>query len=724
MEIFSGLQPEQPKSSDETAPTAEEILPSSHPFDTKEMSEAEQKRYYAVSSIISTIEAAYGRARDARRPHEARWLEAMYAWRGEYTPEEKAAIQVAKERNGGASEVYIKITKTKATAALGQIQEILFSGGKFPIGIEATPEPTGVAKEVFVVPEAAPIPEDIYGYAGDGKTINPGDTSKTLLGGLMDKYKTMLNGKKLIQGPSPDSKQFPQINPAEEAAANMERTILDQFEEGNLRREIRYASWECAVLGTGCIKGPLTYSHTIHNWKKENGEIVYDPKVHDIPRSFFVSIWNLYPDPDAQKQEQLSYVIEKHLYNRQQVSELKKFSMFDRDAIDRILLTQPHREMESWENEIRDTNDTVNDSRYELLEYWGYLEKEHIENLKPELKEKLASLVDQAQVNVWICRGEILRLVINPFVPARIPYHFVPYEEHEYQLWGISIPENMKDPQMLMNGHTRMMIDNLRLAGNVILEVNEQALVPGQGNDLYPGRVFRKQMGNGTSALNAVQIPNVAPAHMQAFDKARQLADEVTGQPSYAYGQSGVTSTTRTAMGMSMLMSAAAGNIKQVVKNFDEYLLRPLGEAYFAWNMQFNEKAEIRGDLKIIAKGTAALMQKEVQSQRLLQFLQIVSGNQLLTPFANMDYILREIAKALDLDPDKTVNDPKMAKLIADIIGAMNNQPQNGANQLPQEGNQAPSPEGNMNVSDTSGGGGSQAGVGMAPQPQNPGFTG
>ena len=73
------------------------------------------------------------------------------------------------------------------------------------------------------------------------------------------------------------------------------------------------------------------------------------------------------------------------------------------------------------------------------------------------------------------------------------------------------------------------------------------------------------------------------------FDKFRQLADEQTGIPSYSHGQTGVQSMTRTASGMSMLLGAASLNIKTVIKNLDDFLLKPLGEAYFQWNMQFLE---------------------------------------------------------------------------------------------------------------------------------------
>ena len=58
----------------------------------------------------------------------------------------------------------------------------------------------------------------------------------------------------------------------------------------------------------------------------------------------------------------------------------------------------------------------------------------------------------------------------------------------------------------------------------------------------------------------------------------------------------------RTASGISMLMSAANGSIRNVVKNIDDYLLAPLGKAFFGFNMQFDFDKEIKGDLEIKAQ--------------------------------------------------------------------------------------------------------------------------
>jgi len=92
-----------------------------------------------------------------------------------------------------------------------------------------------------------------------------------------------------------------------------------------------------------------------------------------------------------------------------------------------------------------------------------------------------------------------------------------------------------------------------------------------------------------------------------------------------------------------MLMNAASINIKTVIKNMDDYLLRPIGEAFFSFNMQFDPDPDIVGDLEVNARGTESLMANEVRSQRLLQFLQVVQ-NPTLAPFAKLPYIVREIA--------------------------------------------------------------------------------
>jgi len=337
---------------------------------------------------------------------------------------------------------------------------------------------------------------------------------------------------------------------------------------------------------------------------------------------------------------------------------------------------------------------------------------------------------DQVQVNVWICGTQIIRCVLNPFTPARIPFQTFPFEINPYQIWGVGVAENMEDAQLLMNGHVRMAIDNLALAGNLVFDVDEASLVPGQNMDIFPGKIFRRQSGVTGTAINGLKFPNTAGENIQMYQISRQLADEETGIPSIMHGQTGVTGTGRTAAGLSMLMGSAGLAMKTVIKNIDDNLLKPLGEAYFQWNMQFNEKVEdIEGDLEIKPRGVAAVMQKEVRSQRLTALLQTVA-NPMLAPFIKIPNLMKELAISQDIDPDSLVNDQNEAQIYAQMLQGMmqNAQQAASADAGPAAQQQGMAPNGGVpqgvQGNDDSGRGNGTIGVGTAPSAGEAGFSG
>ncbi|HJM95368.1 MAG TPA: hypothetical protein QF698_04785, partial [Candidatus Marinimicrobia bacterium] len=417
-------------------------------------------------------------------------------------------------------------------------------------------------------------------------------------------------------------------------------------------------------------------------------------------------------------------VIQRHVYKRAHVRDSIHRPFFREEAIRESLNMGASYQARGYESSLQDreSTDELNRKRYEVLEFWGMMDSQLAIEAGLDLDDDMDEL-DEVQINCWVCNGQIIRLVLNPFTPSRLPYLVCPYEINPYQFFGVGIPENMDDAQTIMNGHARMAIDNLALAGNLVFDIDETMLVPGQDMKVFPGKIFRRQSGMPGQAIHGVKFPNTSTENLMMFDRFRQLADESTGIPSYSHGTTGVQSTTRTAAGMSMLMGAAALSIKTVIKNIDDFLLRPLGETFFAWNMQFNEDSpEIKGDLHVKARGTSSLMQKEVRSQRLMTFLQVAS-NQNLAPFVRWHSILSEIAKSLDIEPEKLINDPEKAAIFAKIMGMANGNQQNqGTGGQPTVATNGAAPAG-ANPQDITGVGGGNIGVGGVPQPGESGFS-
>jgi hypothetical protein len=424
--------------------------------------------------------------------------------------------------------------------------------------------------------------------------------------------------------------------------------------------------------------------------------------------------------------EDAEYVVERHRLNREQLLELKNRPFFKEDAIEEVLDRGPNYSEKHYESTLQedDSSSNFDENRYEVLEYWGSLPDTLVESLDiPEIPSS-----GTVHVNIWVTAGKVIRAIVNPFLPMRLPYSVFPYEINPYQMFGVGVAENMSDAQLLMNGHVRMAIDNLSLAGNMVFDVDETQLVPGQAMDIYPGKIFRRQTGQPGTAVTGLKFPNTAPENLQMYQAARQLADEETGIPSIVHGQTGVTGTGRTAAGLSMLMGSAGLSIKTVIKNIDEFLLRNLGEAFFQWNMQFNDdNAEIRGDLEIKPKGISSVMQKEVRTQRLTALLQTI-GNPMLAPFIKIPNLIRELAISQDIDPDQLVNDPQEAAIFADILRGLNERVTSQeapppSQQSPNVGTPEGVPSGPTPV-DQSGVGGGTIGVGNAPTPGESNFTG
>ncbi|UAW59006.1 putative portal protein [Roseobacter phage CRP-212] len=646
------------------------------------------------SGLVAYVRERYERSKTRREPDEDRWLMAYRNYRGIYGPE----VQFTDTEK---SKAFIKLTKTKVLAAYAQVTDVLFAGSKFPIGIEASRNPEGAEKAIHFEAQEQMGP--------DGKTpLRPITARPELLdkaGPYKDKLEPVQDALQSGPGAVPTAATY---EPAKKSAQLMEGLIHDQLEESDADKHLRSVAFECALFGTGILKGPFAYDKEYPRWNSE-GE--YEPTFKTIPKVESVSIWNLYPDPDARSMHDAEYIVQRHRMSRTQMRGLKHRPFFREESIELAIEYGADYTQQYWEEVLEDNNTQTDIERYEVLEYWGVIDQETAAAAELDIPDELKDN-DEIHVNAWVCNGQILRLVMNPFTPTRIPYSAVPYELNPYGFFGIGVAENMEDTQLLMNGFMRMAVDNAALSGNLLVEVDETNLVPGQDMSIYPGKVFRRQSGAPGQAIFGTKFPNVSQELIMMFDKARQLADESTGMPSFAHGSTGVMGVGRTASGMSMLMGAAAQGIKSVVKNIDDYLLAPLGRALFAFNMQFNYDEKYQGDLDVVARGTESLMRNEIRSQRLIQFMQL-SSNPAMAPFIKFDYVLREIAASMDLDEDYIMNDPReamiQAKLMADMAALM---PDTGA--APQ---QAP-------AQDPTGTGGGTIAPGNAPEPGAEGFTG
>ena len=285
-----------------------------------------------VPGLVAHVKRKFTSAEDGKNEDESRWLKAYKNYRGIFD-------STTQFRSSEKSKVFVKITKVKVLSAYGQIADILFANSKFPLSVESTPVPEGVAEFAHLQTPQSP-PQDPYGFDGDGRMLEPGALEatgeKTFLGGLSSKFA----GANLQEGAAKMGE--PQISPAQETARKMEKTIHDQLLDTSAVNVLRHSIFECALLGTGIIKGPFNYKKTVHQWMGTGKEKEYNPFDKEVPKIEAVSCWDFFPDPAATNIDDCEYVIQRHRLNREQLRDLINRPYFDEKAILKTLDIGPN----------------------------------------------------------------------------------------------------------------------------------------------------------------------------------------------------------------------------------------------------------------------------------------------------------------------------------------------------------------------------------------------
>jgi hypothetical protein len=639
-----------------------------------------------MGPLVARVHSHLSEAETSRLTVENQWIKNLQAYRGIDSTQLGKNGTKAEFRGSEEHKPYIRTTTVKTRAAYAQIMESLMQNSRFPLMIESTPVSSGAPNTATNDPNAPESQEDFgIGYEGDGKELAEGANSNNISWKESDPLYSNLK-----EGHDKSGGQFAQLSPAARGAEQMTKVIQDQLEESNAHTELRKSVFEACLLGSGLMKGVFTEEKTIHKWV--DGK--YSPETVKFPKVRSTCLWDLYIDPNAIVFEDAEWVIERHRKTAKQMRDLEGQKGFRTPAVQKCIASGANYTNKSFELIVREEEAIMNKGRlWEVLEYWGYISKE--EAIQAGLP--VDGNVSQIQVNLWVCGNEILRISTNPFLPQRIPYFMFNYEADAYNVYGTGIPETMEDSQKMMNGFARLAVDNLALAGNMVFDIDETMLVAGQDYDIYPGKVFRRQGGQAGSAVTGIKFPSTANENLQMMDTFRRQADEATGIPSVSHGQTGVSGVGRTSSGLNMILENASLNIKTVIRNLDDDLLQPMGRMLFYWNNQFNKENIPTGDYDCIATGIRSYTKNEIKVQRLQTLLQL-SQNPALAPMIKLPYIVRELIKGMDMDPEEIINDMDEAKIYAEIIGMAG-----GVSAQSKQANAIQNPEGPTGTSGNTG---------------------
>ncbi len=613
-----------------------------------EIEQDEVKSRVVLDNLGSKLSGKFEEWKTARQEKEDEWIDALRAYNGIYDETTQAKI------DEGRSDVFVHLTRTKVQAAYSRIVDLLFQSNDKHWSIEQTP--------VSEVPEElrAQMAQELMEMLQLG--ADPGVDG---IDGLVEER-------------------------MQERAENMEREMDDQLSEGGYENIVKQAIGECCILGSGVVKGVTVGVETDQRWGQGAEGWAIQSTEKPVPVLSLVSCFDLYPDPYAISMEDATGCFERHTPTRQQLRDLAKVMKFDEEVLADVLADHAKGNYEELDHERERrqiagfTSTSVESGRFELLEYWGHVSGMDLESCGCEVEDNTADY----HANVWVCGGRTLRGRLTPQRPENLPYKVFPYEKVPHQFWGVGVPVQMKDSQYTLNAAVRSMLDNLAISSGPMYEINMDLIAPGEDpKDLHPWRGFKREGGDPSYPLIRWYQPNNNTANLEkVIDLFRRFMDEETNMPSYTHGQQ-MPGLNKTASGMSMLMSAANVAVKGIIKNIDDYLIEPIIQSLYDWNMQWNDDESIKGDMQIIARGSTTLVAKEIQSQRLLQFAQM-TANPVDAQLTDRQYLLRTIAEAMDIDAHKAVpeRDEQELQALNGIGGAGGIAPGGNPGMVPADG--------------------------------------
>jgi len=579
------------------------------PEPTQQDIEVEERKQQAINDALgSTLNRRFNVWKDAKREIEEEWLKDLRAFNGIY----ESNIRIGTEQ----SDVYVAITLVKCIAAYSRIVDLLFQSNDKHWSIDATPSPD----------------------------LENGNIIKDPVTGQMIKL---------------TAEQLSEL--AKMQVELMSDEMEDQLIEAHYDRKAKSAIMESCVIGSGALKGITTGVAVKQSWKQSDDDWDIQNEERPAPQMEQVSVFDLYQDPYADSVDDCIGMYQRHVLNRNQLRELKRDERFNAEVINDLLINtgqtgthvEEHHEIER--KSIAGLNNTTatESHRYDVLEYWGTVSGMELIGAGVDVDDESKDY----HANVWVCGSRTLLAQINPAKKQRLPYQIFHYQRVIHQFWGISPARMMRDSQETLNASVRSLLDNMAISSAPQVEVNTNLLAAGEDpNDFKPWKVWKRDSGDPSVPMMRFYQPNsnVQPIS-SLIEMFRRFADEETALPSYTHGQQ-ISGMNKTASGMSMLMGAANTSIKGIVKNIDDYMIRPLLESLYDWNMQWSDKHEIKGDMNVDARGATTLVAKEIQSQRLTQFAQM-TANPIDVNYVNRPALLRSIAESMDINAKEIIKD-------------------------------------------------------------------
>jgi hypothetical protein len=587
---------------------------------SKEQFEARQKNEIErLYQLFTKMRDQWVQSRATNTDVEKRWRKNAQLYFGEHTNSTgefentlRNGPPARKAQDGARSRVVINIVRPKVDQAVARMCEILFPVDDRNWGIKPTP-----------MPELA----DMVG--NDAQTIDPTTGQPTGLTAAQEAEAIM--------------------EAAKQAAEAMERSIDDSLTECKYNGESRKGIEDAVRLGSMLLYGPFPARQTSKVWLPQgDGTQVLQVNESIVPASERLDPWDVFFDPSCGNDHQNGRgFFVRRMVTRKQLRKLVGLPGYDTEAI-REVLRMPPQKLRVAEGRI--IRDMVNEDAYEMWTYHGEIEPEEMQMLSSRTGDPL----EDVDFGVLVIVNDKVVGAMDSWVPDRtLPVDVYCWRKADDSPFGYGLPDELEHQQRVVNSAWRQVMDNGRtsLGGQIVIK--KGMIIPQNGSyEITPNKVWlaKDELDDVRAAMTVFEFNSHLEELLAIAQAAMQFADTESSMPQIMGGEQG--SAPETVGGMVMLYNNANAVLRQRVKLYDDSITRPHIARYYDWKMANDPDPAIKGDYEIDARGSTALIERDIQNQALLN-LAAITNNPRYIPHLREREELKAILKAFKVNPEE-----------------------------------------------------------------------
>lgn len=427
---------------------------------------------------------------------------------------------------------------------------------------------------------------------------------------------------------------------AREQALVMQREIYDKTIEGDYRKAILEFADDFALYPFGCIHGPYPTIRTNTKW--ENNKFT---EVDEVVWTFErVSPFDLFwTDDSVDTQSGTAVFVRKYvpysfLYDARRLAKESDGSGYIEEALTELIdLTKEANLPKNWTDFhannpelqfkplIWQQGDTI-----EIVIRYGRFRGF-------DLKEMGFTNLDDDksyETKIVMCGGEVIQAQLNNN-PSRFkrPVFTASFERRNGNIAGIGLGQKLLGIHNAYRASINLAMYNLGLSSEPITEIELGRILQYMPEDwvddpsIYPGMTIPAdgdRMGNGSRAIKFTQIPNITSQALQMANFIFDQAHVISNIPAALHGQPVGSGANRTVRGLLTLQGNTLKPIQSSLMNLDMDIIEPMVTLMYMLLVMYDDEFEYSGDCKVVAKGAASMVQREIEKQTAMENLQIL----------------------------------------------------------------------------------------------------